>query len=199
MLLNPENFEQALQLLGELLTARKTAHYDLVVCGGSALLATGLVSRSTHDVDVLARKNPDGEVFRAHPLPEELLQAAGEVARELGLESHWLNSSASFHFPDFDALPNSFWVDLDIHDFGDCLRVRFVTRSGQIILKLYAALNRAETRDIEDLLALNPDATETEAGLDWLLDSIPGLTHRNRVPELLTALGHDELTERFRR
>ena len=198
MLLDPENFEQALHLLGELLADRKAAHYDLVVCGGSTLLATKIVSRSTHDVDVLAQKNLDGEIFRAHPLPGELLQAAGEVARELSLESGWLNSSASFHFPDFHALPNAFWADLDIHDFGECLRVRFVTRGGQILLKLYACLNRAETRDIEDLLALNPDATETESGLNWLLPSIPGLTHRERLPELLTALGHGELTERFR-
>lgn len=197
MLLNPQNVEQALKLLGELLADRRTVHYDLVVCGGSALLATKIVSRSTHDVDVLARKNPDGEIFRAHPLPEELLQAAGEVARELSLESGWLNSSASFHFPDFHALPNAFWADLEIHDFGDCLRVRFVARSGQILLKLYAFLNRAETRDMEDLLALNPDAGETESGLNWLLASIPGVTHRDRLPELLTALGHGELTERF--
>jgi len=197
MLLNPQIVEQALKLLGELLADRTTVHYDLVVCGGSALLATKIVSRSTHDVDVLARRNLDGEIFRAHPLPEELLQAAGEVARELSLESGWLNSSASFHFPDFHALPNAFWADLEIHDFGDCLRVRFVARSGQILLKLYAVLNRAETRDMEDLLALNPDAAETESGLNWLLASIPGLTHRDRLPELLTALGHGELTERF--
>lgn len=199
MQLNPQNLDQALTLLGELLSARKTMEFDLVVCGGSALLAGRIVSRSTHDVDVLARKDGDGMIFRAHPLPGDLQQAAADVARELGLESHWLNSSASLHFPDFHALPNSFWANLETRDYGDHLRVGFVTRSGQILLKLYAALNRAEARDLEDLLALSPDAAETEKALHWLLDAIPGLTHRRKLPELLHSLGHDKLIDRFPR
>jgi hypothetical protein len=199
MPLSPQNLDQALLLLGELLAARKTADYDLVVCGGAALLAAKIVSRSTHDVDVLARKDRDGEVFRAHPLPDDLIQAAAEVARELDLEPQWLNSAASFHFPDFHALPNSFWTDLEAREFGDFLRVRFVNRSGQILLKLYAALNRAETRDLEDLRALDPNVAETEAALRWLLDSVPGLTHRHHLADLLHALGHDELIARLPR
>lgn len=66
-------------------------------------------------------------------------------------------------------------------------------------LKLYAALNRAEPRDLEDLRALDPDVAETEAGLRWLLGLIPGLTHRHRLSDLLHALGHDELVARFPR
>lgn len=191
------NLDQALTLLGELLSVRKTADYDLVVCGGSALLAAGIISRSTNDVDVLAKKDGEGTIFRAHPLPKALEEAAAAVAKELGLKSNWLNSSASFHFPDYHLLPSSFWTDVETRDYGDYLRLRFVNRSGQILLKFYAVLNRNETRDLEDLRALNPKATETEAAVRWLLDSIPGLTQIHKLPDILHVLGHDEIRERL--
>lgn len=197
MPIHTDNLDQALTLLGELLAVRKTRDYDLIVCGGSALLAANVVSRSTHDVDILAQKDFDGQIYRAHPLPDDLIKAASVVARELALEPHWLNSSASYHFPDYHALPQSFWADLVSRDYGDFLRVRFVGRSGQILLKLYAALNRSEPRDVEDLRALAPDAAETEAALRWLLDALPGLTYRQNLPTLLRALGHDNLIDQY--
>ena len=197
MPLHTDNIDQALTLLGELLAVRKTRDYDLVVCGGSALLATNVVSRSTHDVDILAQKNLAGEILRAHPLPGDLTQAAAEVARELALEPHWLNSAASYHFPDFQSLPQTFWSDLESREYGYFLRVRFVGRSGQILLKLYAALNRSEPRDVGDLRSLAPDAAETETALRWVLDTLPGLTHRQNLPTLLRALGHDKLIDQF--
>lgn len=199
MPLNEQNLDHALQLLGDLLAHWKLDDYQLVVCGGSALLSQKIISRATHDVDVLARRNWDQEVFRAHPLPETLTKAAKQVAEELGLKSDWLNSAASFHFPNFYALPDSFWTDLETRDYGRYLRVSFVTRSGQILLKLYAALNRAESRDFDDLRSLAPDASETESGLQWLIRSFPGLTHIDRIPELLNHLGHADLIPRFQK
>lgn len=197
--LNEQNLDQALTLLGELLASEKTEPFSLIVCGGSALLAQKVVSRTTHDVDVLAQRNWDREISRAHPLPEPLAKAAKQVAEELGLETNWLNSAASFHFPDYHALPASFWTDLQIRDYGDYLQVSFISRPAQILLKLYAALNRAEARDSEDLQALAPDARETEEGLRWLIDSFPGLTHMDRLPDLLTYLDHADLITRFER
>ncbi len=199
MPITDENLEQALGLLGELLASEKHTPFQLVVCGGSALVAQKIVSRVTHDVDVLAQRNWDREIFRAYPLPEVLAKAAKQVSEELGLEANWLNSAASFHFPDYGALPASFWTDLAPREYGPYLSVSFVTRSGQILLKLYAALNRTEIRDFDDLKALAPDSCETEEGLRWLLRSFPGLLHRNRLPELLTYLGYEELIARFER
>jgi hypothetical protein len=199
MPINHQNLDQALQLLGDLLASWKVEDFQLVVCGGSALLAQKIISRATHDVDVLAQRNWDHEISRAHPLPETLIKAAQQVAEELGLKPNWLNSAASFHFPDFLALPASFWTDLETRDYGSHLRVSFVNRSGQILLKLYAALNRAEARDFDDLRSLAPDADETESGLHWLIRSFPGLTHLDRIPELLTHLGHADLIHRFQK
>ena len=54
MELSQQNLEEALRLLGNLLATRQGDGFWLVVCGGSALLAQQIVSRSTHDVDILA-------------------------------------------------------------------------------------------------------------------------------------------------
>lgn len=197
MELSQQNLEQALRLLGNLLATRKDAAFWLVVCGGSALLAQEIISRSTEDVDILAMRDWDGGVDRAYPMPEALKVAAAEVADELHLGGNWLNSAASFHFPDLHLLPASFWQELETRDYGNYLKISFVARPGQIQLKLYAALNRAEPRDFEDLRNLAPDASETESSLRWIISSFPVLTHLHRLPDLLTYLGHADLIASF--
>ena len=74
MNLSREVIEDALSLLGQLLDATKSRSYGLVVCGGSALLAKRIVTRVTHDVDLIALRDLDGEMFDAYPLPHELYQ-----------------------------------------------------------------------------------------------------------------------------
>jgi hypothetical protein len=197
MELHPQNLEKALQLLGKLLAIRKREPFWLVICGGSALLARQIISRSTHDVDVLALRDLEGGMDLAYPLPAVLKQAARQVAEELGLEPNWLNSAASLHFPDLRLLPASLWQELDTRAYSDSLKVSFVTRNGQILLKLYAALNRAKARDFGDLSALSPDSTETANALRWLLTKLPVLTHRDQLPALLTHLGHGHLIPEF--
>jgi len=197
MELNQQNLAEALQLLGNLLAVRKGSGFWLVVCGGSALLAQQIIFRSTHDVDVLAVRDWEGGVEGAFPLPEEIKEAAVKVAEELGLAGNWLNSAASMHFPDLQLLPPTFWQELETREYGDCLKVSFVTRSGQIPLKTYAALNRAKPRDLDDLRILAPTSAEAEAAVRWVLDSMPVLSHRTKLPEILTHLGHEHLIPIF--
>lgn len=59
--------------------------------GGSALLALGLVTRSTQDVDVIALVGEHG-LDEAVPLPQPLVDARDRVARDFGLAESWLNS-----------------------------------------------------------------------------------------------------------
>ncbi len=66
--------EDLLHALADQLAAHGE-HYTLAVVGGSALLALGLVSRATRDVDVLAIVEDRGLVS-AQPLPAALLDAA---------------------------------------------------------------------------------------------------------------------------
>jgi len=197
MELSQQNLEEALRLLGNLLATRKGAGFWLVVCGGSALLAQEIITRSTEDVDILAMRVWDGGVDRAFPMPEALRVAAAEVADELHLGGNWLNSAASLHFPDLRLLPASFWQELETREYGQYLKISFVTRSGQIQLKTYAALNRAKPRDLDDLRTLTPTSVETEAAVLWVLNHIPVLSHRDKLPDLLTHLGHAHLIPTF--
>ena len=197
MELSQQNLEDALRLLGNLLATRKGAGFWLVVCGGSALLAQEIISRSTEDVDILALRDWNGGVDRAFPMPEALKVAAAQVADELHLGGNWLNSAASLHFPDLHLLPASFWQELQTRDYGPYLKISFVTRSGQIQLKIYATLNRAKPRDLDDLRTLAPTSVETEAAVFWVLGHIPVLSHRDKLPDLLTHLGHAHLIPTF--
>jgi len=104
---------------------------------------------------------------------------------------------ASLHFPHLRLLPASFWQELETRDYGHYLKISFVTRSGQIQLKTYAALNRAKPRDLEDLRALAPTSAETETAVSRVLENIPGMTHRRKLPALLTHLGHAALIPKF--
>lgn len=63
-----DDTEKLLHGLGEQLELLDSPEVSLVVCGGSALNVTGLVSRTTKDIDILGQiKN--GRVVKSH-LPE---------------------------------------------------------------------------------------------------------------------------------
>jgi hypothetical protein len=81
---------ELLTALAEQLAARGL-HFDLVVIGGSGLLALGLISRPTRDVDVVAFLE-GRNLLAPRPLPEVLVAARARVARDFGLTDDWLNA-----------------------------------------------------------------------------------------------------------
>ena len=87
--ITPESTNLLLEALGEQLAARGE-HFELVVIGGSALLALGLVERTTKDVDIVAIRS-DGDLESADPLPDGLVAARDLVARDFSLLPRWLN------------------------------------------------------------------------------------------------------------
>lgn len=87
-----EQFDQALRLLNGRLTLDGSPGYNLVVCGGAALAATGLVPRTTSDVDIVALMDEEGVLLDPAPLPADLVAAALDVAIDLGLPADWLNN-----------------------------------------------------------------------------------------------------------
>jgi hypothetical protein len=76
-----ENLEKALALLGARLDLAQAPATGIVVCGGSALIALGLIRRTTRDVDVLALINSTGDLVSPEPLPRYLLDAANVRSR----------------------------------------------------------------------------------------------------------------------
>jgi hypothetical protein len=61
----------------------------IVVCGGAALIAVGLVARATQDVDIIAllRTNESEiEILEAKILPADVKRLVAEIGTELGIQ-----------------------------------------------------------------------------------------------------------------
>ena len=96
-----------------------------VVIGGSGLLALGLTSRPTRDVDVVALL-ADQMLAAPHPLPPALIEARDQVARDFNLPEDWLNAAPA-DLLDF-GLPEGFVGRLERRDYGDALTVLLASR-----------------------------------------------------------------------
>lgn len=195
--MNEAALDTALILLGQFLAEIGSAPIWLVVGGGSALLAQHLSIRQTKDVDVMALREWEGNVISAYPLPAAVKQAAAWVAIECQLDAHWLNSSAAKHGFDFSLLPTHFWQDLTTRAYGERLKVSFIGRSGLILFKLSAAMDRDQERDMEDLRCLQPNRQETFDSLQWLLRHLYERNSHPKIPILLQHIGHADLIPEF--
>jgi hypothetical protein len=177
--------DRVLSALGEQL-GLVGEHYDLVVIGGSALLALGLVSRSTQDVDVVALAAND-ELMPAEPLPAPLSEACGRVARDFDLPPDWLNSEPAGMLR--LGLPEGFYNRLDRREYGPYLTVRFASRLDQVHFKLYALADRGGGKHEADLRALKPTRDELIAAARWSRTHDPSEAHREILTEALAYLG----------
>src|SRR6266498_2227597 len=154
---------ELLAAVGEQLAARG-AHVELVVIGGSALLAVGLISRPTRDVDIVALL-ADRTLIDPRPLPAELIAARDRVARDFGLPENWLNP-ASADLLDF-GLPEGFVDRLERREYGSHLTVHFASPFDQIHFKLYAMVDQGAGKHEADLRALSPTRAELLAAARW--------------------------------
>ncbi|MFO7577455.1 MAG: hypothetical protein R6W66_06980 [Pelovirga sp.] len=195
--MNEANLIAAFELLDDFLTEGKSAPVWLVVGGGSALLVQRLSTRQTKDVDVMALREWEGNIVSAYPLPEAVKKAAGKVAEELRLDPDWLNGAASLRGFDLSLLPSWFWQELDTREYGRNLKISFIGRKRLILLKLSAALDRDQRRDMEDLACLNPTRAEIEELLRWILQNIHETSTHPKLPSLLQELGHADLIPGF--
>lgn len=189
--LNKESLEQALGLLAEKMEFEQASPVSMVVCGGSSLIATGLVNRTTKDVDVLALMNSAGELITSEPLPEAVVHAAAEIAAQLGLEPKWLNGGPADLLR--WGLPQGFRARLTERNYGPCLTVWFIGRLDQIHFKIFAATDAGPGRHVSDLLALQPTEVELLAGAKWSLtqDSSEGFALTLR--DMMKQLGYEKI------
>ncbi|TAE73811.1 MAG: hypothetical protein EAZ84_12220, partial [Verrucomicrobia bacterium] len=65
---------------------------SFVLIGGSALLALGLISRTTRDADIMAGVDLRKGLVDPRPMSDALRTAALRVAREYDLQENWLNT-----------------------------------------------------------------------------------------------------------
>lgn len=169
--------ELALRRTGEVLQAAGL-HYRIVAVGGAAMNLLGFVSRATTDVDILAfgAATPEaGSEIREppEPLPEQLLDAATAVAREMGLRADWLNTGPAGQW--MTGLPPGLASRIQWRTFA-ALDVGLVGRLDLIYLKLYAAADDIGTASVhfQDLVALTPTDEELTEASRWVVSQDPG-------------------------
>jgi len=162
------------------------SHVEIVVIGGSALTALGLVRRATRDVDLLAIAE-NGELRLAEPLPQALLTARAAVATDFGLTENWLNAGPTDLLK--WGLPEAFMSRVVTRSYGTALVVHFASRYDQIHFKLYAMVDHGGGRHEADLRALNPTQGELTAAARWSITQDPSAGYRLVLVEALRVLG----------
>jgi hypothetical protein len=180
--------DRLLDALGAQL-AELGARCEIVVVGGSALLALGLVARTTRDVDLVALR--EGDALRVvDPLPPELQLARDRVARDFQLPDDWLNPgpAALLTF----GLPDGFLARAGRRDHGPALTAWYASRLDQIHLKLYATVDQGQGKHESDLRALQPTPEELLAAARWSRTHDPSEGYRMVLGQTLRALGVDD-------
>ncbi|HNX33434.1 MAG TPA: DUF6036 family nucleotidyltransferase [Kiritimatiellia bacterium] len=195
--LNGAHLDLALRSLAIRLEENRAEVIELVVCGGSALILTGLIKRTTQDVDVVALMR-QGSLCSPEPLPPSLLLSVQEVAEDLNLPSDWLNNHPShgegglFQM----GLPAGFAERLTRHTYGPLLTVHFIHRIDQIHFKLYASVDRGGYH-ITDLIALKPTPDEIESAARWAMTHDVSEGFVVVLKRLLRSIGYDTVAERL--
>jgi hypothetical protein len=187
--LNINQLEEALTLLGDRLGLAGEPPQELIVCGGTSLIARGFVSRATRDVDVLARRTAGTEFVSARVMPQAFVTAAGRVAADLGLPDNWLNSGPVDLFE--MGMPAGFLGRLQSKTYGAYLTVWYIGRLDQVHFKLYAAADQGPGRHLKDLLALNPTADELLAAARWAMTHDVSEGFKELVRALLKEINHE--------
>jgi hypothetical protein len=165
------------------------SNVEIVVIGGSALTALGLVKRATRDVDILAIAD-DGELRLAEPLPQALLSARAAVAADFGLAANWLNAGPTDLLK--WGLPEGFTSRVVTRSYGTALVVHFASRLDQIHFKLFAMVDQGGGRHEADLRALSPAPGELAAAARWSIMQDPSPGYRSVLMDALRALGVDD-------
>ncbi len=162
----------------------------LVVCGGAALNALGLVQRVTADVDVLGIIQ-EGSVLtvRRADFPDWLKVSIQRVARDLNLPPDWMNSGPT-SLVDL-GLPEGLEERLEERVYGGSLTVYFLSRFDQIHLKLYAAVDRDDYH-VRDLVMLKSTDSEIRSAALWSMTHDVSEGYRTLLIDLLQRIGYDD-------
>lgn len=184
-----EATDRLLSALGEQLAALGQ-RFELVVIGGSGLLALGLIERSTRDIDILALRSGD-ELDSAKPLPPNLEAARDRVARDFSLPKDWLNPGPT-DLLEF-GLPEGFIERLERRDYGYALTVYLASRYDQIHFKLYALVDQGPGKHEKDLRALSPTEAELLAAARWSRLHDPSEGYAGVLREVLSHLGVNDV------
>ena len=168
-LIAPDIINDILEALDRQIGVHGGLPLSLVVCGGTALSALGLVMRTTRDMDVLGSvsETQNGVTIQSiKKFPEWLVEAANRVGRDFDLPEKWLNLGPASQVE--SGLPEGFEKRLVKKVYGQYLTIYFISRIDQIHFKLYAAVDQ-DGYHVQDLFALKPTEYEMEEAAKWVV------------------------------
>lgn len=190
-MIGSDQLRDALSAVGEILES-EDEEVSIVIVGGTSLNLSGIVDRTTDDVDVIARaETEEGEVtlIRPDPMPKVLEEAIQRVARDFSLSSKWLNTAVGNQWE--TSLPPSLQEDLTWQRFGG-LRVGVAGRRPLIALKLLAAVDQGQQSvHYQDLVRLDPTEEEFEEARAWAETEDPSPTIAKHIDQVIRHVRDD--------
>ena len=198
MQIGPGHIEDIFNALDKQIGIMGGVPIGLIVCGGTALAALGLVSRTTKDVDVLGEAAVSGNdelILKVmKELPQWLQRSVDKVGRDFDLPANWFNLGPA---PQLESgVPDGFEKRLRKNKFGAFLTIYFISREDQIHFKLYASVDQGGYH-IEDLFALNPSAGEIESAAKWVLTQDVSDGFLLILKSFLKGRGYDDIADRI--
>ncbi|MBM4307220.1 MAG: hypothetical protein FJ123_10845 [Deltaproteobacteria bacterium] len=169
----------------------------LVVCGGTALSALGLVMRTTRDVDILGAvlETPHRlTIQRMTEFPEWLVEAANKVGRDFDLPENWFNLGPASQV--VLGLPGGLEKRLVRKVYGRYLTIFFISRIDQIHFKLYAAVDQ-DGYHVQDLFALKPKEAEIEKAAQWTVTQDVSEVFKTLLKDFLEIHHYGDIAKRI--
>ena len=194
-LLSSDRLHEAMSLLAEEMASKGIAPHDLVVCGGSAILALRISQRTTKDVDILAALDGQSTLVDPRPLSQELLKVAENVGKLLHLPENWLNTGPADQLK--AGLPDGFVERLKTVEFGPALRVHYTGRYDLIHLKLFALVDLGPGKHSQDLGSLHPTKDELLKAARWVATQDVGDGFPELLRSALRQFGYDDVAEQL--
>ena len=183
----------ALKQLNDQLLWQDSPAIEIVVCGGSALIATGLVQCTTQDLDIIALMD-SGELLDSGPLPDYLLEAADKVGKMIHLPTGWLNNGPASQFN--MGLPPGFQQRLSTTVIGEKLTVYYIGRIDQIYFKTYASADQGGYH-VSDLKALKPTNSELIDAAKWCMTQNVSEGFRMTLLDMFNQLGWQDVCDKI--
>lgn len=190
--ISSDTLDQALSALAAFLEEAQAEPESFVLIGGSALLALGLVSRTTRDADIMAGVDVRDGLVDPRPMSEALRTAALRVAREFDLDEHWLNTGPADQV--LAGLPEGFLERLTPRTYGSRLTIHLPDRYDLIHLKLFTAVDQGMGRHVTDLEALTPTDAEMLDAARWVLTQDAGEVFPAIVRDALNQMGYERIS-----
>ena len=196
-MISRKNLDEILSALERQIQFHNGSPIGLLVCGGTALAALGLIDRTTKDVDVMAgveETNQGMRIWKIRRFPKWLDKAAKTVARDFGLPEDWLNLGPASQMD--LGLPSGIEGRLVKKSCGNYLSVYFISRTDQIFFKLYAAVDRNDYH-VQDLIALRPTDDEIEEATRWVLTQDVSQEFRSILKDFLKKHRYGPIADRI--